>query len=473
MTRSAPSGTCISSWSTDGPRWIAAPPTTTARHNLAFASEKFLEAFGGLFHAFADNWCGVVVDAVEERLNVEGFRADAEAAETDATAWAIWQRNALDAQSQLAHQEALISGCSYAVVWPDDNDRAEVMVESAVNTIVENHPKIRTRRTAALRCWLDDDQYEHAELFLPDAVYLFRTTSKRTSSAVPTRGSWIVDPDAANVDAQGAMANPLGVVPVVTFHNRPRLYVSRRARFGVHSELAAIMPLQDAVNKLMADMLVASEFAGYPQRWATGYEPQVDRDTGAELPPPFKPGAGKTWVTDDPASNFGQFAAADLGNFVTAVDMVIQHVASISRTPPHYLNASADRLSGESIKAAETGLVAKTKRRMRYFGEAWEEVMRLAGKIEGAAELADATAMEVVWSDPESRTEAEQTDAAMKKQTLGVPNEQLWEDLGYSPTQRSRFRAMRAQEAFLRPAPAPPLGPLPTNGVVEPATPVV
>jgi hypothetical protein len=348
----------------------------------------------------------------------------------------------------------LISGMSYAVVWPGEDDLAEVMVESAISTIVEHHPKMKTRRTAALRCWQDEDRYEHVELFLPESVYMFRSRSRRTSSAVSSRGGWMVDPDAVNVDGQGRMPNELGVVPVVAFHNRPRLYVSHRARWGAHSELAAIMPLQDAVNKLVADMLVASEFAGYPQRWATGYEPQVDRDTGQELPPPFKPGAGKTWVTDDPGSKFGQFEAADLANFVTAIDMVIQHIASISRTPPHYLNASADRLSGESIKAAETGLVAKTKRRMRYFGEAWEEVMRMAGKIEGN-DLADATSMEVVWSDPESRTEAEQTDSALKKQALHVPDEQLWEDLGYSPTQRLRFRSMRAQQNLLRPAPAP------------------
>jgi PAS domain-containing protein len=33
-------------------------------------SRKFLDAFGGLFHAFADNWCPIVVGAVEERILV-------------------------------------------------------------------------------------------------------------------------------------------------------------------------------------------------------------------------------------------------------------------------------------------------------------------------------------------------------------------------------------------------------------------
>jgi hypothetical protein len=33
---------------------------------LAFATREFLEAFGGLFGAFADNWCETVVNAVNE-----------------------------------------------------------------------------------------------------------------------------------------------------------------------------------------------------------------------------------------------------------------------------------------------------------------------------------------------------------------------------------------------------------------------
>lgn len=428
-------------------------------HNLAFASEKFLEAFGGLFRAFADNWCGVVVDAVEERLNVDGFRVTDTAAKADDTAWAIWQRNEMDAQSQMAHQEALISGAAYGVVWVDKDGKAEITVEPAQSTIVDCHPKMRQQRTAGLRCWVDEEGYEHAELFFPSDVYRFRSRGKRSSGVDSRRSQWIVDPDAGNdVDSSGRMANPFGVVPVVELLNRPRLNRSRRAGWAAHSEIAAVIPLQDGVNKLVADMLIASEFAAFPQRWLTGYEAQTDPTTGAVIPPDMKAGAGRLHWLEDPQAQFGQFAAADLSNFVKAVDMTIQHIASISRTPPHYLNASADRLSGESIKAAETGLVAKVRRKQRHFGEAWEEIIRIAGRIEKEDQLAGAEAMETIWADPESRTEAEHVDAVMKKKTLNVPDPQLWEDLGYTPQQIARFKALRAQDALFAPlVPVPPV----------------
>src|SRR5207253_2424941 len=97
------------------------------RHPLGFASPKFRAAFGGLFGAFADNWCPIIVDAVEERLNVEGFRFDDK--EADADAWDIWQANNLDADSQLAHVEALVYGKAFVSVWADADGNPAITAE--------------------------------------------------------------------------------------------------------------------------------------------------------------------------------------------------------------------------------------------------------------------------------------------------------------------------------------------------------
>lgn len=424
-------------------------------HNLAFAGEKFLEAFGGLFHAFADNWCGVVVNAPEERMEVQGFRVN-KSTTADEGAKRLWEANELDLQSGMGHLDGLISGAFYVTCWQGDDEKTpEITVDSSTMTVVECHPKIRKRRTSALRAYVDDDGYEHAELFFPEAVYLFRSQAKRSpgSTVDPGRSRWVIEDQldvAKDLDSSGKMANPLGVVPVVEFLNMPRLTISRRAGWAAHSELSSVMPLQDAVNKLVADMLVASEFAAFPQRHLTGYEPddKIGADgkpTGETIPPNFKSGPGKLWWLEEEGAKFGQFDAADLSSSVTSIELIVQHIASISATPPHYLRASADRLSGESIKSAESGLVAKVRRKTRGWGAGWEEVMRLAGKIAELPELAGAQSMETIWRDPETRTESEHVDAVSKKKDLDVPPPQLWEELGYTPEQIARFPAMRAQ----------------------------
>jgi hypothetical protein len=121
-------------------------------------------------------------------------------------------------------------------------------------------------------------------------------------------------------------------------------------------------------------------------------------------------------------------------------------MASISRIPFHYFLNGGTVPSGESITAAEAGLIAKTRERMLHFGEAWEEVMRLCFKVLGDAR-SEAYSAETIWKDPENRTESQHMDALLKLQMIGVPRDQLLSDAGYSPQQIARFADMREQDA--------------------------
>ena len=399
------------------------------RHRLTFASERFRAAFGGLFSALADNWCSLVVDAVEERLNVDGFRFDDEGA--DADAWGIWQANGLDAESQLAHTDALLYGRSYAMVWADSSGAPRITVESPRQVVVTHGAGDRRRRTAALKRWVEDG-WAYATLYEPDRIRRYRSVQKVPGDVVLGPVTWQARGD--------VVPNPLGVVPVVQLTNRPRILGDGE------SEIEGIIPLQDAANKLLSDMLLASELGAFRQRWATGLEVPTDPETNQPVEP-FDHALGRLWVSEAPESRFGEFSATDLANYTKAIDLIVSHIASQSRVPPHYMSTSADRLSGESIKSAETGLVAKCRRKQRHFGEGWEEVMRLAFAVRGDPRARVAGA-ETIWADPESRTESEHVDAVAKKGALGVPWEQLMADLGYSPQTIERMRAQRRRQTL-------------------------
>ncbi len=417
------------------------------KHPLVFASAKFRKAFGGLFSEFADNWCEIVVDAVEERLNVEGFRfpqSDDAQAESDTDAWRIWQANQLDAESQMAHTTALVKCESSAIIdpWrsPRGSDAPLITIEDPLEVIVEHEPGNRRNRAAALKIWRDEwESRMLATLYLPDAIYKFRSATRieyTKSASATTRWAKREVPGEA-----WPLPNPLGALLVVPLRNRPTLAGAGR------SEIAKVLPIQDGINKLVADMFVASEYAAFKQRWVTGMEIPTDPETGKQIEP-FETAVNRLWMEENPEARFGEFTASDLSNFTNAIQMLVGHVASQTRTPPHYLNPAADRLSGESIKAAETGLVAKTRRKFRHFGEGWEEVLRVAFMVLDDPR-ADVLNSETIWADPESRSEAEHVDAVAKKKALDVPTAQLWEDLGYSPTQIENFETMRARAALL------------------------
>ncbi len=377
-------------------------------------------------------------------------------ASADEDAWRIWQSNGLDADSQLAHLEALIAGESYALVWPNDKDAKtpRITVEHASQFIICPSVADHRRAAAALKRYIDEDSFEVAYLYLPDKVYRFRSQTRNRQGTLHASPRWVPE-DRPNVDPP-EVDNPFGRVSAVPLINRPRLlgarYRNKRLGLG-ESEIRNVIPLQDAVNKLIADLMVASEFGAFRQRWATGIDVPINPETNEPIEP-FKAAVDRLWIGQSAEDSevevkFGEFEQTDLRIFVSAIEMLVQHTASQSRTPPHYFYLSGNFPSGESIKSAETGLVAKGRRKTRYFGEAWEDVMRLALEAAGEKEKAAFPGAETIWADLESRSESEHVDAVQKKAALGVPQEQLWEDLNYSPTQIARFRVMQQRQAAL------------------------
>lgn len=411
------------------------------RHNLVFATEQFRETFGGLFCEFSDNWCEVVVNAPHERLKITGFRL-ADGVGGDSAVWGIWQRNNMDAESSMGIQEALIHGVAYGLVWPgkSPDDTPQITIEHPDQMITAHSAGNRQQRLAALKVWVGDDGHRWATLYSPNWLWKFRSRTEVPATAVDRADTqWV---RRTVEDEPWPLPNPLKVVPVVPLPNRPRLLS------GGRSELRSVIPVQDAVNKLVTDMMVAAEFSAMRQRWATGMEIPVDPATKQPLEPFSEALKKRLWTTDDPTTTFGEFSQTDLGNYVKAVNMLVQHLASQTRTPPHYFYLGNEFPRAESMKPAEAGLVAKAGTAMLSIGEGAEEIARLALLAAGDARGDDAR-IETIWADPETRTEAELVDSLIKKKELGVPLRQLWEDAGYSDTTIARFDEMRRQEAAM------------------------
>lgn len=403
-------------------------------HDLEFASEQFRRTFGSLFLSFADNWCPIVVEAPNERLQVVGFRYGEPAADEDAHR--IWQANGLDAGSGLLHREALIHGGGAVTIWGDGPDERtpRVTVEHPDQVYVATASDDPRRRLAALKVWTDEwTGNDFATLYLPGGLFKFEGSM--------TTGVW-TPRELRSED--WPLPNPLGVVPVVPFYN------DRRMLTGGRSELRDAVPVQDAINKLTMDLIIASEFSSIRQRWATGMEVPTDPTTNEPIEP-WEAAVRRLWIAEDPDTRFGEFGVTDLSNIVTAIRHFVNNLSSKTRTPPHYLtdNSSAG-LSGESIKAAETGLVSKVRSKMTEFGESWEEVLRLAFAVIGD-DRSGVFDSETIWADPESRTESEHIDAVGKKVALlGIPRRQAWEDADYTPAQIARMEAMLADDVLLQ-----------------------
>lgn len=401
-------------------------------HPLPCAPNQANEAYKRLATIAQLNLTALVVDSVVDRLEPIGVTFGAEAAND---VWeTYWQANDLDAWSAALFLEALISKRAFALVWPGP-DGVSITPEMPSEVAVAYAPGSRRERVAAVKEFVADDR-RFCTLWLPDSVHYW--------SAEPRVGwePW----DGADVEdfttskANGVQVdNPMGRVPMVEFLAKPDLTGTP------HGEITpGVRRVQDRINKTVLDRLIAGEFTAFPQRYALGLEP-LDEDGKPRV---LASGPNRTWIFPDaPAEvTIGQLDAGDINPYLLCEKADIEGLAAISKTPVYYLATSFANVGLETIAAAAAGHVKKIRGHCRMFGEAAEEVFRLALLADGD-DRADDTSCQLEWADPELHTRAEMGDWAVKVNGI-IPATEIWKGMGATPQDVERFRAEMAAEAL-------------------------
>lgn len=430
---------------------------------LPWLAPQAVEEFRRVLKMGRANYTGLVVDAQVERMIIEGFRIDTgdndrdslpkfgdsngvtrssgykstkNIGAADQTTWRIWQANNMDTLFDQGVLEAGIDGAAYLLVAPNDKDpkTPKIWVEHASQCILEYVPgSNRSEVAAALKVWDDDwTQEVHAILYLPEWIYKFKTS--RTASGAINPNRWA---ERRVAGESWPAPNPIGEVPVFELPNNPRLLT------GGRSELADLCDIQDRINKTIVDRLMTQDYGAFPQKWATGW-PEVNEDgTPTQR---IDVGRDRIITTDAAETKFGQFAAAAVEGYMLGKKEDVHDMAARSRTPAQYLLGEFSNVNGETLKASESGLVAKVRQRMRGMDDPTESAIRLARRLAGDSVPDDVT-MEIIWQNPEFRTEGELVDALTKMATLSVPNEVLWERWGASPVEIQRWKHINEEEA--------------------------
>jgi hypothetical protein len=413
---------------------------------LSYMHPQLIAEIGDMVRQVVINWPRLVVDSLEERLDVEGFRFAVPGAgggeddadeETANELWRIWQANNLDEGSQQAHVDALVMRRSFLIVGSNADDPLTplITVESPLQMEVDYDPATRKVR-AAMKRWYEVDPVtgairdEKATIYLPDQTVHYAKT-------VPN--GWTV---------QSEDAHKLGEVPVVPLVNRGRLLTP-----GGVSELADIIPLSDAACKIATDMMISAEFHAMPRRYALGFDQEDFTDADGNPVSTWQTLAGRVWATakniKDDGVSVGQFPEADLGNFHSTLNQLARLVASLSGMPPHYLGMATDNPpSADAIRSSEIRLIKRAERRQRAWGGSYEQVMRLALRIRDGVWDPRARSLETRWGDPATPTFAQKADAVTKLKVAGIlPREATWDALNYTMVQQERLRQQFQAEA--------------------------
>lgn len=406
-------------------------------HRLDFLSRDFAEHVARQYEGFSDNWCAIVADAPSERTDVAGIELPETVETSDPSAedrlWDHWLRNGCDEQASQGFLETFIAGRSHVLVWPDPDGSPLISWEHPGQTIVAYDAEHRTRRTAALKRWKDEDGRQCATLYQPDAVWKFEQGGNgwRPRARID---DWVIP-------------NPLGVVPMIEMPNRPRLGAEPV------SEVAAALAIQKAINLLWAHLFNASDFASLPQRVIMGVEaptvPILDEDGRIVGQRPANSDELARikrdrimWIRGE-NPQIGSWPVADLEAYTKVVELLVGHLAAQTRTPANYLIGSMSNVSPETVLSLEVGLVQKVRQAQVHLDRPVREVFALAALIDGDPGLADAARLgSVRWRNPEVRSDAQKVDAAMKLSAIpGMPRSVIADMLELPDEPRAEFLA--------------------------------
>lgn len=410
---------------------------------LAFATEKFRSAFGRLFDAFAYNRCLMVRDAHADRLRVEGFGADADTLAQ--AAQALWDANAMDLREGHLEADAFGLGDAYLLVeMHPARGTVQYWVQDPRTMRVHYADDVPGEIDLAAKLWRDaDTERTRLNLYFRDRIEKYITRTRTHQEGPPHPGAF----ERHELDGE-PWPMPLNLTDTV-----PVFHVANNGRTNAygHSEIQPVLPLQDAVNKTLMDLFVASEFGAFPQRVFIGLEtPTTDEDKAKFAQ--IELGITRAVSLEDPAARIAEFSATDLAQYLAVLEFLDKAISRATKVPTHYLGMSGDFTSGVSKRIAEAPFTAKLEDRTKAFGQVIAAAQGYGLRLQGLA-VPDG-ALRVNWAPVAPLTDEDELDMALTKQTLGYPLPTLLREMGYEPDQvaaimaEKRAAAYEAQRAF-------------------------
>ena len=415
-------------------------------HPLVYSTEHLADIFRKIEARWVQNWMSVVVDSALERLTFKGFEVDEGAAQPGAPQRpkaegpASKRLTELGAATDLeieafdAHKDALITGEGFLLAWPDDEGGFDLYANDPrlVHAFYESESPKDIEFAAK---WWRVPGATMMNLYYPDRIEHW------VGPKMPRSGRSFTLIEAGAEDEQG---NPIGVAPIEDNpHGRVPVFHFRTSRRGPGGELRKLISAQDAVNKLLADMMVASEFGSFPQRYVI-----TEQDTSK-----LKIAPGQLW-TFTPADEgvqptaAGSFPVVDVEKYLGAMDKLATSIAIVSRTPKHYFFAQGGDPSGEALIAMEAPLVKKCEHYGELFGQVWRELGEFMLAATGIAVAPGAVS--AVWDTMQTQQPISSTTALLNYVKATMPLVTALRELGWGPDEIQQMEDDKASE------PAPP-----------------
>jgi Phage portal protein, SPP1 Gp6-like len=390
------------------------------------------------------NIIDIVVESLTQSMFVDGFRTSiidpqtGDGFDEDAPVWQVWQANRMDRGQSKIHRAMFAYGISYAVVTPGDP-----------------HPVITPRSPRGLcAMYGEDPDWPEYALERPRS----RNGPWRLYDNELVHQLWL-DDGRRSGNPRGFVRRPdstaphgLQVCPVVQYRDiedddlddepvpdGSLGYPGAVSDGIVAGQVAPLIPLQDQIDIITFNLLVAQHFAAFKQRYILGWTAENEAERLAVN--------AARWIAldlDPSEVKIGETTESQLSPYIESRQSSIRHGATLSQTPAHELIGEIVNVSAESLAAIKDGRDRKVDERQTGTGESHEQMLWAVGQMSRPKIVVPDDA-QVTWRDTSARSFAATVDGLVKLATIDYPVEMLWERIP-GVTQQDIRRAMQIRE---------------------------
>lgn len=409
------------------------------RHNPVVFEDRTISAtLQPLLADLSDNLCDDVVEEPASRLHITAWRSVGVEAGTDQadaigeSAQTIWDLNRGDAREGMIYRDAWGLGDAFAIAERDAKGRARWYPQMPEQMAVRYSETDPDTVVVAAKCWPVKGRWRLNLYYGPDAeggarLERFATRGSSPDGGIPQARAFLrmeaVEREDGSLDdgSREWTRNPVFHFPADAVGSYGR------------SVITDVIPLQDLLNKSIADLVVNMEDLALPQRYGTGITADLDEEG---RPKPLKRRtrrASEMFTTASTDAAFGQFDGADLTQFLSVQQAWRLEIARKGYLPLFSIDTEggASVASGLSLLVQEGRLVKRCKNGQRDFGWVFRELMAYLLTLQGMATEPDEVTME--WAPLPTRDEQALWETLTLKRDLGVPLEQILIEGGYAP----------------------------------------
>ena len=290
------------------------------KHQTALTDRqrRYLELKPG--QEFNDNYIPVVVDALAERISISAVDAD----EQSEIMWQWWDHNRGDALQGIVHSSAIRDADTYILVeWSEFGPvwSFEPAYDGHSGAEIVYSQEHRSEPLFGWKRWRVGNT-DYINIYWPNRVEKY--SGKDGDMTLNKTEPWTDDGKINGV--------PLGI-PLIHYKNRDQGY-----KYG-RSEIADVIPLQNALNKAVIDMLASADTTAFRVYWWIGENPGQNEVSPGSLLYSERPPGG------DEGVEIGYFPGENLDNMIAIKDSFVSEIARVSRTPLSYFQ----RISDESV----------------------------------------------------------------------------------------------------------------------------